>query len=184
MAKIHFENMVMSTNGEPPEVGSQAPDFTLTDEELFTVKLSDFKDEAVFISTFLSVDLNYFSDNLELMLRRAEHSRNILDFIKNKKVNFISVSMDLPFSLKRFLLDKKQEKNIEKPDNFNLLSDFRTRNFGACYGLTIMDGLLAGLLARSIIILDKEHTVVYSELVKDLLDKPDFKAIRKIVMNL
>jgi thiol peroxidase len=184
MAKIQVENVIMSTHGEIPSVGSKAPGFRLTDEELRCVELSDFKNKIVIISTFLSVDLAYFADSVGLIMNRAKHQEFAARFVNKKEVSFLNVSMDLPFSLKRTLLDVQRNNNIQKPDNFALLSDFRTRNFGADYGLTIMDGPLAGLLARAMFVLDKSHTVAYAELVEDLSIQPNFQEIKRVVKNL
>jgi thiol peroxidase len=80
--------------------------------------------------------------------------------------------MDLPFALKRV-------QTGEKLENVMLLSDFRNRDFGELYGLTIAEGPLAGLLARAVILLDKEHNVIYHELVHDITSAPNYEEILK-----
>ena len=80
--------------------------------------------------------------------------------------------MDLPFALKRI-------GEAEKFENIELLSDFRNREFGNTYGLTIADGPLAGLLARAIIIIDPQQKIVYTELVKDITNPPNYEEALK-----
>ena len=85
--------------------------------------------------------------------------------------------MDLPFALSRVNAG-------EKLDDILLLSDFRNREFGDLYNLTIADGPLAGLLARAVIVLDKSHKIAYTELVSDVSKPPNYdKAIEAIMQS-
>ena len=71
--------------------------------------------------------------------------------------------------------------DAEQYNNVDLLSDFRNREFGEQYGLTILDGPLAGLLARAVIIVDANQRVTYTELVDDITNSPDYdRAIKQI----
>ena len=56
-----------------------------------------------------------------------------------------------------------------------MASAFRSPAFSQKYGVQIVDGPLAGLLARAVIIIDKDRKVVYRELVGQITDEPDYK---------
>ena len=184
MAIIKLDELSMTTYGELPTLGSKAPEFILTDTKLNTVKLSDFNNEIVIINSFPSFDLAIYSDNLTTMMMKNKTRDFIRKFILKKNINLLFVTMDLPFSLKRRLLDAERKNKVKKPEHIHLVSDFRTRNFGANYGLTIMDGIFSGLLARSIIVLDQEHTVAYSKLLPELTETPDFESVLSVVKSL
>ena len=77
--------------------------------------------------------------------------------------------MDLPFASGRFC-------STEGIENLDVLSDFRTKEFGNEYGLTIAEGALRGILARAIIVVDKAGTVVYKELVPEITEEPNYNA--------
>ena len=97
--------------------------------------------------------------------------------IDNPKIAVLCVSMDLPFTLRR----------LEQGENFQrvvLLSDFRNREFGDLFGLTIINGPLAGLLARAVIILDRSHHVIYHELVPDISSRPNYQAALDLLEHL
>jgi len=52
----------------------------------------------------------------------------------------------------------------------------RSRNFAKDYGVLITDGPLAGITARAIIVLNETNEVIYSELVSEIADEPDYDA--------
>ena len=91
---------------------------------------------------------------------------------KVKNVVILGVSRDLPFALGRFC-------GAEGIDKVLTLSEMRNRDFGANYGLEIVDGPMTGLLARAVIIIDENGKVVYRELVDDIVHEPDYKAALK-----
>jgi len=81
----------------------------------------------------------------------------------------ICVSMDLPFAFGRFCA-------AEGIENVSVGSDFRTSNFGKDYGVTFVDGPLQGLLSRSIVVIDENGTVTYTEQVAETVDEPNYDA--------
>lgn len=91
-----------------------------------------------------------------------------LSQLNDGQYNVLAVSMDLPFALARL------EQQNRFP-NTRLLSDFRTREFGEAYNLTIIDGPLAGLLARNVIVIDKNHHIIYQELCKEVTEPPNIE---------
>ncbi|HSI68731.1 MAG TPA: redoxin family protein, partial [Gillisia sp.] len=77
------------------------------------------------------------------------------------------ISRDLPFAQKRFT-DTEGIKNVTN------LSDFRQGDFGKDYGVEMMDGPMAGLLSRAVIVLDEEGKVLHSQQVNNIDDEPDY----------
>ena len=159
MSTIHLKNNEMAIYGELPAIGSPAPSFILTDENLNLVVLEDFNNKPLLINIYPSIDTTVCFDSVVKFNQQ----------LKDKNVDVICVSMDLPFAIKRI----HQEGTLEQ---VTILSDFRNRDFGNQYGVTIANGPLAGLLARAVIVLDKNHNVIYRELVADIATPPNYEA--------
>ena len=88
--------------------------------------------------------------------------------------------MDLPFAIGRAKISENEKQN----SLMKLVSDFRTRQFGTDYGLTIINGPLAGLLSRSVILLNSKHQVVYTETVTNLENEPNYEAAYQAIIAL
>ena len=84
----------------------------------------------------------------------------------------LMISADLPFAHGRFC-------NSERLANVVSLSSMRNRDFAEDYGVLIEDGPLAGLMARAIVVLDENDTVVHSQLVPEIGQEPDYQAALK-----
>lgn len=93
---------------------------------------------------------------------------------KMKNTVVLCVSMDLPFAMSRFC-------TVNGIENVTVASAFRSPVFSQNYGVQIVDGPLAGLLARTVIVLDKNRHVVYRELVNEVTDEPDYEAALKVI---
>ena len=159
MAKITLKGNEINTNGKLPEVGTKAPDFKLTNMDLEEVTLADCKGPTV-ISIFPSIDTPVC----------ALSTKKFNDFARNNpQVNFLMVSVDTPFAMKRFCANE----NIE---NVKMLSMFRDRSFAEDYGLLITDGPLAGCSARAVLVLNDNHVVKHAELVDEIGKEPDYDA--------
>ena len=159
MAEVTIEGATVSTNGELPKVGDQLPAFTLADAELKDVTLDDFAGKRIVLNIFPSVD----TPTCQAQLRTFNKQASSLD---NTVV--IGVSVDLPFAQERFC-------GAEGLDDVHTFSAFRS-TFGKDYGVTLADTPLEGLLSRGVIVTDANHTVVYSELVPEITDEPDYDA--------
>ena len=160
MSIIHFKGSELHTLGKLPEIGHPAPHFTLTKPDLSMVQLQDFTGKPIFLNVYPSIDT-------KVCFSSAQHFNRIA--AGHPEVVVTCISMDLPFALQRVCTG-------EALDQILLLSDFRNREFGDHYGLTIADGPLAGLLARAVIVLDSRHHVVYCELVTEITNAPDYDA--------
>ena len=76
--------------------------------------------------------------------------------------------MDLPFAMNRFCV-------AEGIENVIVASAFRSASFAQNYGLKMVDGPLAGLLARAVIVIDENHKVIFSDLVEEITHEPDYE---------
>jgi thiol peroxidase len=79
----------------------------------------------------------------------------------------LTISMDLPFAQDRFC-------KAEDIKNIIPLSDMRKKDFGKKYGVELVDGPLAGLFARAVVVLDEADKVVYTQLVPEITQEPDY----------
>ena len=162
MATITFKGSPIQTTGELPAVGSKAPEFTLTNQDLAGVALSSLSGKKLVLNVFPSIDTPVCQASV-----RAFHEK--VSSLDNCGV--LCISRDLPFAQKRFC-------GAEGIEDIVTLSDFQHPEFGDTYGLRIADGPLQGLFARAVLVLDEEGTVVYTELVPEIAEEPDYdKAI-------
>jgi thioredoxin-dependent peroxiredoxin len=156
MAQITLRGNQINTSGELPAVGSPAPAFTLTGTDLGEVSSSQFS--GVVLNIFPSVDTPVCATSVRTFNERAAGGG----------VAVLNVSNDLPFAQKRFC-------GAEGIENVTTASAFRDK-FGEDYGVTIVDGPMAGLLARAIVVIGADGNVVYTELVPEIAQEPDYDA--------
>lgn len=159
MANILLGGNPVTTSGELPKTGTQAPDFTLVKTDLSTVSLANFKGSKLILNIFPSVDTGTCAASVRNFNQKASA-------LENTKV--LCISRDLPFAQNRFC-------GAEGLDNVISLSDFRDAGFGKAYGLNIEDGPLKGLHSRVVIVLDENGTVKYTEQVPDIKDEPNYQ---------
>lgn len=160
MAIITLKGNTINTCGNLPAIGTQAPDFSLTKTDLSKVSLSDFKGSKVVLNIFPSVDTGTCAASVRKFNQEASN-------LENTKV--LCVSRDLPFAQARFC-------GAEGLENVISLSDYVTGDFGKNYGLEIIDGPLAHLHSRSVIVLNENGKVVYTEQVPETVDEPNYEA--------
>ena len=86
----------------------------------------------------------------------------------------VCVSMDLPFAMSRFC-------TLEGLKNVVPASAFRSPLFGQKYGVLLVDGPLAGLLTRAVIILDENRRVIYRDLVEEITHDPDYEGAVRVL---
>lgn len=161
MATITMNNNPVSTVGNLPKIGAKAPDFTLVAGDLSSVSLSDFAGKRVVLNIFPSIDTGICATSVREFNKLAESSENTA---------VVCVSKDLPFASARFC-------GAEGIDGVTTGSAFRS-SFGEDYGVTMLDGPLEGLLARSVVIIDVDGTVIYTEQVPEIKQAPDYESAR------
>lgn len=157
MASITFKGNPIHTVGELPAVGSKAPDFELTGLDLGPVTLADFAGRKLVLNIFHSMDTGTCALSMRAFNERAAGLEG---------TTVLCVSRDLPFAQKRFCA-------AEGIDNVEVASDFRT-DFGERYGVTYTDGPIKGLLARTVVVVDVDGTVLYTEQVQETSHEPDY----------
>jgi thiol peroxidase len=158
MAKITVGGKPANTFGNLPVVGGKAPDFLLTKGDLSDVSLVDFQGKKKILNIVTSLDTGTCAASAKKF--EAEVSR-----LSNTVV--LTISCDLPFAQSRFC----ESENVSKVIT---LSQLRNRNFGRDYGVEFVDGPLAGLLARSIVVLDENNKVLYTQQVAENGNEPDY----------
>lgn len=158
METIYFNGTPCHTYGSIPAVGEKAPCFNLVTPDLKEVRCSDYEGKRVVLNIFPSLDTAV----CQMSVRKFNKEAASLD---NTVV--LCVSMDLPFAAARFC-------SAEGIENVVPASAFRSPMFAEKYGLQIVDGPLAGLLARAVIVLDENRNVIYSDLVEEITHEPDY----------
>ncbi len=160
MAQITLKGNPINTIGNLPEIGSKAPDFTLTKTDLSDVGLKDFAGKRVVLNIFPSLDTGVCAASVRRFNADAEKLENTV---------VLCASLDLPFAHARFC-------TTEGLENVVSLSALRTRSFGKNYGVMITDGPMAGLFSRAVVILDESGKVVYTEQVPEIVQEPNYQA--------
>jgi thiol peroxidase len=165
MSEFKLKGNVFNTVGDLPAAGTTAPGFTLTGTDLGEVTLAGLEGKRVVLNIFPSLD----TDVCAASVRRFNAEANGL-----ADTAVLCASMDLPFALKRFC-------GAEGLDNVVPVSDFRSGAFGRDYGVRIADGPLAGLLARSVVVIDAEGKVIHAQLCPETTEEPDYEAALSVL---
>jgi thiol peroxidase len=159
MAKITLKGNSCNTSGNIPAIGSTAPDFTLVASDLSEASLATYAGKKKVLNIFPSVDTGICA----LSVKRFN-----ADAAGRDDSVVLNISADLPFAQKRFC-------GAEGIDNAISLSSFRS-SFAQDYGLEIVDGPLAGLASRVVLVLDADNTVLHAEQVPEIAQEPDYEA--------
>ncbi|MCI5561141.1 MAG: thiol peroxidase [Phocaeicola sp.] len=161
MAKTAFKGSPVTLAGEFVKIGQVAPDFALVKGDLSTCTLADIKGKFAVLNIFPSMDTGVCATSVRKFNQLAAGLPNTV---------VLAISKDLPFAQGRFC-------TTEGIENVVSLSDFRyTSHFAENYGVLMTDGPLAGLLARSVVVLNPEGKVIYTEMVEDIVNEPNYEA--------
>ena len=152
--------------GSELQVGDKAPDFVAVDNDLNPVSFDSFRGKVCIVSSVPSLD----TPVCDMETRRFNDEAGRL----GDDVEILTISMDLPFAQKRWC-------GAAGVDRVQTLSDHRDAAFGQAYGVLIK-GLR--LLARAVFVVDKEGTIRYIELVKEIASEPDYDAVMKALKEL
>ncbi|MBF0358044.1 MAG: thiol peroxidase [Magnetococcales bacterium] len=161
MASITLKGNPINTCGSLPAVGSKGADFKLTKVDLSDVSLSDFAGKTVVLNIFPSIDTPVCAASV----RRFNQ-----DVASKADTVVLCVSLDLPFAHSRFCGAEGLESVVS-------VSELRARGFGEDYGVRIVDGPLAGLLARAVVVLDGNGTVTYTQQVPEIVEEPNYDEV-------
>jgi thiol peroxidase len=159
MSKVTLKGNPINTIGELPAVGTKAPEFSLVGSNLADVKNSDFAGKRLVLNIFPSLD----TATCAASVRRFN-----VEAAKLQDAAVVCISKDLPFAHSRFCA-------AEGIENVVSASEFRGNAFGKSFGVMLVDGPLQGLLARAVVVLDKDGTVLYNQLVPEITEEPDYQ---------
>lgn len=157
MSEITFKGNKVNTIGKLPQVGETAKDFALVGTDLSVKSLGDFSGRLV-LNIFPSLDTGVCATSVRKFNEKAAGLEN---------TTVLCISKDLPFAHGRFCTS-------EGINNVVNLSEFRNNDFGTAYGVTMVDGPLAGLLSRSVVVLDENKKVIYTQQVPEIVEEPDY----------
>ena len=167
MASITLGGNPANTVGNLPAINSQAPSFSLTKSDMSTKSLEDYQGSKVVMNIFPSVDTGTCSQSVRQFNQEAAELNG---------VKVLCISKDLPFAQNRFC-------GAEGIENVEMLSDYKTGDFGQAYGVTFADSAFATLLSRSVVVLDESGKVIYTEQVPETGDEPNYKAALEALMD-
>ncbi len=163
--KITFAGNPMPLAGNEIKVGDKAPDFTVINNDLQPVKLSDYKGQVKILSIFPSIDT-------DVCVAQNRHFNQ--EAAKLDNIAILSISVDLPFAQKRFC-------GAEGIDKVVTLSDHKDLDFGEKYGF-VMPALR--LLARGTVVIDKDDNVKFIEYVSEVTNEPNYQEALKVAKEL
>lgn len=165
MAQITLKGNPIHTSGELPKVGTAAPTFNLVKTDLGEATLKDYAGRRVVLNIFPSLDTPTCATSVRKFNALASGKAD---------TTVLCVSADLPFAAKRFC-------STEGLENVVPASCFRSTDFGAAYGVALVDGPLKGLLARAIVVVDGRGQVLHTQLVPEIAEEPDYEAALSVL---
>ena len=165
MATIKIKGNPVQTIGTLPKPGEKAPDFNLTKSDLSDISLKDFSGKKVVLNLFPSIDTPVCSASVR---RFNQEVSNFPDAV------VICASRDLPFALAR-VCEAEGLKDVIPA------SELRDLAFGDTYGIRITEGPLAGLFARSAVVIDEKGIVLYAKFVEELTTEPDYEEVLDVL---
>jgi thiol peroxidase len=160
MAKITFKGNPVNTSGNLPAKGTKVPEFSLVKSDLANLSLSEITGKKLILNIFPSLDTSVCATSVRKFNQMAAGKPDVL---------VLAISKDLPFAHSRFC-------STEGITNVVTLSGFRDTAFGKAFGTDMIDGPLAGLYARSIVVVDETGKVIYTQLVPEITMEPDYDA--------
>ncbi|MES2824399.1 MAG: thiol peroxidase [Pseudomonadota bacterium] len=164
MSTVTLKGTPFNTNGTLPANGSTAPAFNLVKTDLSEVTSASLAGKRVVLNIFPSVDTPTCAQSVRTFNAQASALNNTV---------VVCASQDLPFALARFC-------GAEGLSNVVPASAFRS-NFASDYGVKMVDGPLAGLTARAVVVLDTNGKVLHTELVSEIASEPNYDAALKVL---
>jgi thiol peroxidase len=165
MAKITFKGTPVNTSGNLPSKGTEAPGFTLVKSDLSSFSLSELKGKKILLNIFPSIGTSVCATSVRKFNQLAANMTNTV---------VLAISKDLPFAHKDFCTTEGITSVVP-------LSGFRDTAFGKDYGVDTLDGPFAGLYARSVVVINEAGKVIYTQLVPETGQEPDYDAALNIL---
>jgi thioredoxin-dependent peroxiredoxin len=160
MAQTALKGTPVHLAGELPAVGSTAPEFKLVAGDLSDVTLANYAGKKKLLNIVPSLDTSVCATSTKKFNEAMAGKTNAVALV---------ISADLPFASSRFC-------SAEGITNVVNLSMMRSRNFAKDYGVLIEDSPLAGITARAVVVLDADNRVLYTELVPEIGQEPNYNA--------
>jgi thiol peroxidase len=160
MSQVSLGGNPVNVGGEFPAKGSKAPSFTLTAGDLSAVSSESLAGQRIILNIFPSIDTAVCAASVRTFNARAAGLDN---------TTVVCASADLPFAAKRFC-------GAEGIESVVTGSSFKNPEFAQNFGVAMLDGRLAGLLARAVVVIGSDGTVLHSELVPNIAQEPDYDA--------
>ncbi len=164
MATVKFQGAPVKTVGELPSAGAVAPNFSLAAQDLSDFDLESLKGKRVVLNIFPSID----TDVCAASVRKFNVEASSLP-----ETVVVCVSADLPFAAQRFC-------SVNGIKNVVTGSTFRS-DFGKQYGVEFAEGPLRGLMARSVVVIDKDGKVLGSKMVEEQTNEPDYQFVASLL---
>lgn len=161
MAQITLKGSPIHTIGDLPQVGTKAPSFRLVDGDLKERTLEEFRGKKKLLSIVPSLDTSVCSLSAKKFNEAAGQKKDAVILI---------ISADSPFAQKRV---------CGAEDNIITLSLIRSKKFAEDYGILLIDGPLAGFCGRAVVVLDENDKVLYTELVPEIAQEPNYEMALK-----
>jgi thiol peroxidase len=155
---VTFKGNPINLADKELKVGEKAPEVEVVGANLSNIKIGGKSDKVQIIVAVPSLDTPVCA---------SEARRFNVQAAKLPNTSIVVVSMDLPFAMGRFC-------TTEAIDNLKMGSDFKSKSFAKKYGVLMEDGVLAGLIARSIFIIDKNGVLAYKQIVSEVTSEPDY----------
>ena len=163
---VLFKGIIVTLLGTFVTPGTKAPYFNLVKNDLSEYTLNENKGKYVVLNIFPSLDTGVCAMSVRRFNEMASELPN---------TTVLCISKDLPFAQSRFC-------TVEGIENVVPLSDFRnTSSFGEAYGVLMKDGPLQGLLARAVVVINPQGEIIYSELVPEITQEPNYEAVLKVI---
>lgn len=158
MSTVTLGGQAIRVEGHLPQVTQVAPDFSLVAQDLSDKTLANYAGKRKILNIVPSLDTPTCATSTRKFNEMAAQLSNTVILV---------ISADLPFAMSRFCA-AEGIKNVE------ILSTFRNHGFHRAYGVDISEGILRGLTARAVVVLDEQDRVLHAQLVPEIKDEPDY----------
>lgn len=164
METVYLNDLPMHLAGELPKPKEEAPNFALVGKDLNEIALHDFKGKRIVLNIFPSLDTDVCAASVRRFNKEASELKDTV---------VLCVSQDLPFAAARFC-------TVNDITNVFTASAFRS-SFGKEYGVEITDGPMRGLLARALVIIDRDGKVLATSLCRQITEEPDYELAKQVL---
>ncbi len=167
MATTKLKGNLVNLSGNDVNIGDKAPEVTLIGTDLTEVKVGGESDKTQLLVIVPSLDTDVCATETRTFNKQISMFGT---------VDIIVASMDLPFASKRFC-------STEGIDDLTVTSDYVDKELGKAYGVLIADGVLKGLLARAIFVINEEGIVTYKEIVEEITSEPNYDKVVEAIKD-